>query len=76
MKSYNCKGLIFGISPKNKLLLLKLFVKALSNGKYVLSFYPDLVIAQNLVDFEQLIEKCKVQIEKCKTKEKIYHNDY
>ena len=34
------------------------------------------VIAQNLVDFEQLIAKCKVQIEKCKTKEKIYHNDY
>ena len=29
------------------------------------------IIAQNLVDFEQLIVERKVQIEKCKTKEKI-----
>ena len=29
-----------------------------------------IIIAQNLVDFEQLIAKCEVQIEKCKMKEK------
>ena len=29
-----------------------------------------IIIAQNLVDFEQLIAKCEVQIEKSKMKEK------
>ncbi len=31
---------------------------------------PPYVIAQNLVDFEQLNAKCKLKIEKCKMKEK------